>query len=105
MPMRIAASLTGRLVGEQRRSPRAMLVERGNVSEIDFVVVTDLSPEGAQLVAPAPLEIGSEVALKLPMLEPLDGQIIWVSKRLAGCRFLDPLHPAVLRVLVAAAQA
>jgi hypothetical protein len=102
--MRIAASLTGRPIGDRRRSTRARLVENNTASGIDFVVVTDLSSEGAQLVAPAPLEIGSEVALTLPMLEPLDGQIIWVSKRLAGCRFLDPLHPAVLRVLVAAAQ-
>ena len=70
---------------------------------IDFVVVTYLSPDGARLVAPAPLAIGSEVALTLPLLEPLDVRIVWVSNRLAGCRFLDPLHPAVLRVLAAAA--
>ena len=101
--MRIAASLRGRPTGERRRSSRTALPETEITDGIDFVVVTDLSPDGARLVAPAPLEIGSEVALTLPLLEPLDVRIVWVSNRLAGCRFLDPLHPAVLRVLAAAA--
>jgi hypothetical protein len=102
--MRIAASLKGCPERERRRSRRAMLREVGDGEDVDFVVVTDLSPEGAKLVAPAPLEVGREVALTLPMLEPLHGTIVWVSNRLAGCRFLDPLHPAVLRVVVASAQ-
>lgn len=102
--MRIAASLRSRPVGERRRSPRAALPEAEITDGIDFVVVTDLSPDGARLIAPAPLEIGSEVALTLPLLEPLNVRIVWVSNRLAGCHFVDPLHPAVLRVLVAAAE-
>lgn len=102
--MRIAASLRSP-GGERRRWTRSPVTGGEITDEIDFVVVTDLSPEGARLVAPAPLEIGSEVALTMPMLEPLDVQIVWVSHRLAGCRFLDPLHPAVLRVLLAAAEA
>ena len=101
--MRIAASLRGRPTGERRRSSRTALPKTEITDGIDFVVVTDLSPDGARRVAPAPLEIGSEVALTLPLLEPLDVRIVWVSNRLAGCRFLDPLHPAVLRVLMAAA--
>jgi hypothetical protein len=60
--------------------------------------------EGAKLVAPTPLKVGRKVSLKLPLLEPLEGTIVWVSSRLAGCRFLSPLHPALLRVIVAAAQ-
>jgi hypothetical protein len=101
--MRIAASLTG-WPGERRRSRRATVREIDQGEEVDFVVVTDLSPEGARLVTPAPLEVGREVALTLPMLEPLVGTIVWVSKRLAGCRFADPLHPAVLRVVMASAE-
>ena len=102
--MRIAASLTGWPGQERRRSRRAAVREIDERQEVDFVVVTDLSPEGAKLVTPAPLEIGRQVALTLPMLEPLNGTIVWVSKRLAGCEFADPLHPAVLRVVVASAQ-
>lgn len=100
--IRIAASL--RPCAERRRSPRAPLRASEGPEEIDFVVVTDLSPEGAKLVAPAPLEVGRTVALTLPMLDPLRARIVWVSERLAGCRFLDPLHPAVLRVVMAAAE-
>jgi len=102
--MRIAASLKGWPGRERRQSRRAMVREVDDREEVDFVVVTDLSPEGARLVAPAPLEVGREVALTLPMMEPLRGTIVWVSSRLAGCRFLDPLHPAVLRVVVASAE-
>ena len=102
--MRIAASLTGWSGRERRRSRRAAMREIDDREEVDFVVVTDLSPEGARLVTPAPLEVGRQVALTLPMLDPMNGTIVWVSKRLAGCRFADPLHPAVLRVVVASAQ-
>jgi hypothetical protein len=98
--MRIPASLRGMF--DRRRSER---IPTGAATEpIDFVVVTDISTEGAKLVAPTPLKVGRKVSLKLPLLEPLEGTIVWVSSRLAGCRFLSPLHPALLRVIVAAAQ-
>jgi hypothetical protein len=98
--MRIPASLRGMF--DRRRSER---IPTGVATEpIDFVVVTDISTEGAKLVAPVPLKVGRKVSLKLPLLEPLEGTIVWVSSRLAGCRFLSPLHPALLRVIVAAAQ-
>jgi hypothetical protein len=102
-PMRIAASLRECGARERRRSRRIAIDPGDEGEEVDFVVVTDLSPEGAKLVTPAPLEVGSEVALTLPMVEPLRARVVWVSKRLAGCRFADPLHPALLRVVVATA--
>ena len=101
MGMRIAASLRG--WPERRRNRRARMQET-DVEGVDFVVVTDLSPDGARLVTPAPLGVGREVAITLPMLEPLRATVVWVSQRLAGCRFEDPLHPAVLRVVVASAE-
>jgi hypothetical protein len=100
--MRIPASLRGMF--DRRRSERAATGAATDGEAIDFVVVTDISSEGAKLVAPVPLKVGRTVSLKLPLLEPLEGTIVWVSSRLAGCRFLAPLHPALLRVVVAAAR-
>lgn len=102
--MRIAASLKGCAGRDRRRSKRTAIEGADQEEGVDFVVVTELSPEGAKLVTPAPLEVGGEVAITLPMLEPLRATVVWVSNRLAGCRFVDPLHPAVLRVVVATAQ-
>lgn len=100
--MRIPASLRGMF--DRRRAERIATEVANDGEAIDFVVVTDISTEGAKLVAPVPLKVGRTVSLKLPLLEPLEGTIVWVSSRLAGCRFLAPLHPALLRVIVAAAQ-
>ena len=69
------------------------------------VLVTDISPRGAQVIAPAPIPVGREVRLKLPWMEPLDATVVWVSNRIAGCEFTEPLHPAALRVLLAASAA
>ncbi len=72
---------------------------------IDFVVVTEISTDGARLITPVPMLVGCDVRLKLPLLEPVHGTIAWVSSRLAGCEFFEPVHPAVLRVLIASALA
>nr|WP_295371247.1 PilZ domain-containing protein [uncultured Sphingosinicella sp.] len=100
--MRIPGSL--RALFDRRRTERISTEVANDSEAIDFVVVTDISTDGAKLVAPVPLSVGRKVSLKLPLLEPLEGTIVWVSSRLAGCRFLAPLHPALLRVIVAAAQ-
>jgi hypothetical protein len=34
------------------------------------------------------------------MLEPVKARVVWVSNRIAGCAFQQPLHPAVFRVLL-----
>jgi hypothetical protein len=100
--MRIPASLSA--LFDRRRSERLGTEVANDGEAIDFVVVTDISTDGAKLVAPVPLKVGRKVSIKLPLLDPLEGTIVWVSSRLAGCRFLAPLHPALLRVIVAAAQ-
>jgi len=100
--MRIPASL--RAMFDRRRAERTSTGAANDGEAVDFVVVTDISTEGAKLVAPVPLKVGRKVSLKLPLLEPLEGKIVWVSSRIAGCRFLAPLHPALVRVVVAAAQ-
>jgi len=102
--LRIPAALqldSRRLPG--RRHERIQLPEGNEPARLDFVIVTEISEGGAKLVAPAPLEVGRTIRLKLPLMEPVRGRIVWISSRLAGCEFVEPLHPAVLRILVAAA--
>ena len=88
---------------DRRQERRADLLHGADDGEAgDGVVVTDISPRGARLIAPEALSVGTEVQLKLPLLEPIEGIVVWVSKRIAGCRFIEPLHPALVRVLLAA---
>ncbi len=82
------------------RSARRALFEPASTETHEFVLVTELSLEGARLLTPAPLEIGGKVLLRLPMLEPVKARVVWVSNRIAGCAFQQPLHPAVFRVLL-----
>lgn len=89
----------------RRRAERVKLQASNDRIGIDFVVVTDISPEGARLITPVPFQLGTSFKLKLPLLKPICGTVMWVSKRLAGCRFERPLHPALLRVLLASARA
>ncbi len=101
--LRIPAVLAIRAAGTARRHDRTDLPVSNDSNGVDFVVVTQLSEGGAQLITPVPMQMGQQVQLKLPMLEPLVARIVWVSSRLAGCEFLDPLHPAIVRVLIAVA--
>ena len=102
--MRILAKLTAQADTDRRRSPRTPALFANDEGPVDMVVVTDLSPEGARLITPAPMVVGRYVSLNLPLFEPVAGRIAWVSSRMAGCEFEDPIHPAALRVLLAAAS-
>jgi hypothetical protein len=90
---------------ERRRTHRVKLPAGNDRTRLDFIVVTDVSSEGALLIVPAPIQLGTSIMLRLPLLEPIRGTIMWASNRLAGCRFNRPLHPALLRVLIASARA
>lgn len=72
---------------------------------VDFVIVTEISTSGALIITPVPMQLGDQVQLRLPMMEPVTATLMWVSNRLAGCEFDDQLHPALLRVLLSAAKA
>ena len=100
--LRIPAALMAAPARDRRREKRTRVRSCNEAAGVDFVVVTEISPGGARLITPLPMEIGGDFRLKLPLLEPLHGTIVWVSNRLAGCEFLEPLHPAQLRVLLAA---
>ena len=45
-------------------------------------------------------ERGTDVWLKLPGLESLHAQVVWMRGHLLGCEFARPLHPAVLDMVV-----
>ncbi|CAA9527276.1 MAG: hypothetical protein AVDCRST_MAG91-2644 [uncultured Sphingomonadaceae bacterium] len=102
--MRILAKLTAQSGADRRRSPRNSARFANDEGPVDVVVVTDLSPEGARLITPAPMDVGRHVSLNLPLFEPVEGRIAWVSSRMAGCEFAEPIHPAALRVLLAASS-
>ena len=102
--LRIPATLEALPAWDRRQGSRLALPASNDLGGIDFVVVTDIGSRGARLVTPVPLPVGCEVRLKLPLLEPVHGSLVWVSSRLAGCEFLEPLHPAILRVLIATAS-
>jgi hypothetical protein len=88
----------------KKRPERQALFDCGGTETHEFVLVTELSLEGARLLTPAPLEIGGKVLLRLPMLDPVKARVVWVSNRIAGCVFQQPLHPAVFRVLLGGVQ-
>ena len=64
--------------------------------------VVNLSVTGFAAETDAPLEIGSQVWLKLPGLEPTSSKVVWVEGRKAGFEFATPLHQGTLDVLTAA---
>jgi hypothetical protein len=93
------------LAVDRRLARRSQLMASNGSAGRDIAVVTDTSTTGARLITPAPMQVGQEVLLILPLIEPQQGSLVWVSNRLAGCEFTDSLHPALLRVLLSAAKA
>ena len=89
---------------DQRIAPRrevclgAGLRQRGNHRVT--VNLLDLSTSGFRIESYLDLRVGSEVWLTLPGLASTRACVAWVGNIYTGCRFLDPLHPAVLDMIV-----
>ena len=64
------------------------------------VQVMDLSTHGFRAATHLQLEVGSDVWLRLPGLEPCHAVVAWSKANFVGCRFERPLHPAVLEMIV-----
>ena len=64
------------------------------------VSIIDMSTHGFRASTPLDLEKGSDVWLKLPGLEALHARVAWTEGYLVGCAFVQPLHPAVLQMMV-----
>lgn len=64
-----------------------------NLSETGFLAESDVA-----------LEVGAQVWLKLPGLEPTASRVVWVEGRKAGFEFSTPLHPATLELVIATSR-
>jgi len=73
------------------REPGATIVdaEVGNLSTDGFMAETELS-----------LEVGANVWLKLPGLEPQNSRVMWTEEGKAGFQFATPLHPATVELMI-----
>ncbi len=63
-------------------------------------VVHNLSIDGFMAETEMKLEIGADVWLRLPGLEPQKSSVAWIEEGKAGFEFAAPLHPATLETLV-----
>lgn len=62
--------------------------------------VLNLSTDGFMAVAEVALEVGANVWLKLPGLEPQNSRVVWTEEGKTGFQFATPLHPATLELIV-----
>ena len=62
--------------------------------------VKDLSTDGFMAVTELALEVGANVWLKLPGLEPQNSRVVWAEAGKTGFQFATPLHPATLELIV-----
>lgn len=92
--------------------PRAMLERRSERRRIGVKVryrrkvvrlvaqVNDISCHGIRLASMERLAEGDTVWLSLPGLEPRRAIVVWSERFEAGCKFAEPLHPAILDAIV-----
>jgi PilZ domain-containing protein len=89
---------------EHRRDERAEVLVGAGLRQRGAHAVTvqvlDLSVSGFRAATHLELMTGTDVWLKLPGLESLHSRVVWMNGHLLGCRFVRPLHPAVLQMLV-----
>ena len=64
------------------------------------VELLDLSPEGCCISPPIRVEIGEEIWLRIPKMEPVHGKVAWVKEWKAGVEFDRPFYPAVFEKVV-----
>ena len=76
----------------------AGLRQRGATAVI--VHVLDLSVDGFKAATTLQLEAGDDVWLRLPGLEPRAARVVWNEGSVVGCAFAQPLHPAVLEMVI-----
>ena len=62
--------------------------------------VVNLSTDGFMAVTEVSLEVGANVWLKLPGLEPQNSRVVWTEDGKTGFQFAAALHPATLELLV-----
>lgn len=65
------------------------------------VHIMDLSTHGFRIETHLDLHEGQQVWLRLPGIESSPAIVRWVRGYVAGCAFEQPLHPAVLDMVIA----
>lgn len=68
------------------------------------VVLMDISEEGCQIVRPADLTPDASIELSFAGFTPFHAVVVWTSPTAAGLRFDQPIHPALIAQVVAAAH-
>lgn len=64
------------------------------------VRVHDVSTEGIRMSVIHSLKVGDRLFVTLPGIESMEAEVAWEKEFELGCRFIKPLHPAVLGMLV-----
>ena len=90
--------LEGRRAARREVTVGAGLRQRG--AHAVTIQIIDLSTDGFRAATHLDLFPGSDVWLKLPGLESLHAQVVWMRGHMLGCHFVRPLHPAVLEMVV-----
>lgn len=67
--------------------------------------VSDISRNGFRVDTHIPIAVDSYIWLRLPGLSPLAARVAWAVGLTHGCRFVDPLHPAVAEKVIEAYRA
>lgn len=83
-----------------RASFRIPAILRDRSSNKFHVQLLDLSATGFQADAHPSLDPGAIVWLSLPAMQGLEATVVWRQRNVIGCRFNQPLHPAVFDHLV-----
>ena len=89
---------------EDRISPRIEVAldagARQSGASYVSVEVMDLSTHGFRMETHLNLQKGADLWLRLPGLEARHAKVVWVRGILVGCAFEEPLHDAVLDLIV-----
>jgi PilZ domain len=95
-----AAETTGR---KASRVPLRADVQFRAGSRRSQVTVNDLSTHGARISFAHILRSGDRFYLKLPVIEAIEAEVVWVDQFEAGCKFVRPIHPVMFETVVRAA--
>jgi hypothetical protein len=68
------------------------------------VIVTDLSSRGFRTQLEEDVRPGHLVTLEMDGLSPVNAFIVWQDEEQVGCKFLTPLHPALIEAALAVSQ-
>lgn len=67
-----------------------------------MVKVSNISTTGARISGVFLVREGERFYIKFGALEPIEAVVAWAEDFAIGCKFVQPLHPAVLERVIAA---